>query len=110
MGERFIKQSIKKIKIQDIPGGTVDTNPPANAKDTGPIPGPGGFHVAQSNWAHVPQLLGLSSRAHQPQLLRPHARITGPCTSINDPGCPLIVEAVLYNKGNHCNQKPTHHN
>ena len=30
-------------------GGTVDRNPPANAGDTGLIPGPGKFHKLQSN-------------------------------------------------------------
>ena len=44
MGERFIK-----IKIQDTPGGTVDTNPPSSAGDTGSIPGPGRPQMAQSN-------------------------------------------------------------
>ena len=34
---------------QDFPGGTVDWNPPANARDMGLIPGPGGFHMPWSN-------------------------------------------------------------
>ena len=42
---------------QDFPGGTVGKNPPANAGDTGSIPGPGRFHMVQSNEACVPQLL-----------------------------------------------------
>ena len=29
---------------RDFPGGTVDENLPANAEDTGSIPGPGRFH------------------------------------------------------------------
>ena len=32
---------LKIINFRDIPGGTVDKNPPANAGDTGSIPGPG---------------------------------------------------------------------
>ena len=31
----------------DFPGGTVDKNLPANAGDTGLIPGPGRFHMPQ---------------------------------------------------------------
>ena len=31
-------------------------NLPANAEDTGLIPGPGGSHMPQGNLAHVPQL------------------------------------------------------
>ena len=36
-----------------FPGGTVDKNVPANAKDTGLIPGPGRFHMPQSSWATI---------------------------------------------------------
>ena len=59
-----------------FPGGAVVKNPPANAGGTGLIPGPGRFHMLQSNKAHVPQLLSLCSRAHEPQLLSPHATTT----------------------------------
>ena len=34
---------------QDFPGGAVVKNPPANAGDTGSIPGPGRSHMPQSN-------------------------------------------------------------
>ena len=34
---------------QDFPGGTVDKNPPANAGDTGLIPGLGRFHMPWNN-------------------------------------------------------------
>ena len=38
--------SYKKSKNSgDFPGGPVVKNPPANAGDTGSIPGPGGSHV-----------------------------------------------------------------
>ena len=43
----------------DFPGGIVDGTPPASAGDTGSIPGTGGFHMPQSNQAHMPQLLSL---------------------------------------------------
>ena len=32
----------------------MNENPPANEGDMGLIPGPGGFYVPQSNWAHTP--------------------------------------------------------
>ena len=38
-----------KTRILDFPSGTMEKNPPANAGDTGSIPGPGRFHVPQSN-------------------------------------------------------------
>ena len=59
--------------LGDFPGGAVVKNPPANAGDTGSIPGPGISHMPQSNEARVPQLLSLRSRAHKPQLLSLHA-------------------------------------
>ena len=34
--------SLAKATIRDFPGGTVDKSPPANAGDSGLIPGPGG--------------------------------------------------------------------
>ena len=34
--------SLAEATIRDFPGGTVDKSPPANAGDSGWIPGPGG--------------------------------------------------------------------
>ena len=56
---------------QDFSGGPVDTNLPADAGDSGLIPGLGRFHMLQSNQARVPQLLSLCSRACELQLLKP---------------------------------------
>ena len=39
----------KKQNNQDFPGDPVVENPPANAGDTGSIPGPGRFHMLHSN-------------------------------------------------------------
>ena len=36
-------------KHRDLPGGIVVKNPPANAKDTGSIPGPGASHMPGNN-------------------------------------------------------------
>ena len=47
-------------------------NPPANAGDTGSIPGPGRSHMPQSNEARVPQLLSL--RAATTEARAPRAR------------------------------------
>ena len=38
-----------KYIIQDFPDGAVDENLPANAGDTGLIPGLGSFHMLQKN-------------------------------------------------------------
>ena len=43
-------------------------NLPANAGDTGSIPGPGRSRMLWSNKARVPQLLSLRSGALEPQL------------------------------------------
>ena len=51
----------------------VDKNPPAL------IPGLGRFHVSWSNYTHVLQLLSLSSRAQEPELLSPSAK--SPCST-----------------------------
>jgi len=40
----------------DFPGGPVVKNPPANAGDTGLIPGRGRLHMPGSNYAHEPPL------------------------------------------------------
>ena len=34
---------------EDFPGGAVVKNPPANARDMGSSPGPGGSHVPRSS-------------------------------------------------------------
>ena len=60
-------------------------SPPANAEDTGSIPGPGRFHILQSIRAPAPQLLSFHSRAHELQLLKP-----------------VYLEPML------CNEKPAH--
>ena len=38
-----------KTEMMDSPGDTVVKNPPANAGDTGLIPGPGRSHMLRSN-------------------------------------------------------------
>ena len=40
--------------MTDFPGGPVVKYPPANAGDTGLVPGPGRFHMPQGNEAHAP--------------------------------------------------------
>ena len=39
----------KKNNFRDFPGSAVVKNPPANAGDTGSIPGPGRSHMPWSN-------------------------------------------------------------
>ena len=64
------------FEFRDFPGCTVVKNLPANARDTGSIPGLGRAHMPRSNSARAPQLLSLSSRAREPQLLSPCATTT----------------------------------
>ena len=61
-----------KTLILGFPDGSGVQNLPANAGDTGSGPDLGKSHVPQSNEARVLQLLSLSSRAWEPQLLSPH--------------------------------------
>jgi len=42
--------------VKDLPGDAVDKNPPANAGDTGLIPGLGRFHMHRATKACAPQL------------------------------------------------------
>ena len=37
------------VVVLGLPGGPVDRNLPANARDTGSIPGPGSSHMPQNN-------------------------------------------------------------
>ena len=50
----------------------VDRNLIAHTGDTGLIPGPRRFHMLQGSWARASQLLSLSSRAREQQLLKPN--------------------------------------
>ena len=61
---------ILKIEL-GFPGGSVVKILPANAEDRGLIPDLGRFHMSWSNWACVPHLLSLCSRAREAQPLRP---------------------------------------
>ena len=47
--------------VQDVPSGPVVKNLPCSEGDTSSIPGPGRFHMLQSNWACAPPLLSLSA-------------------------------------------------
>ena len=66
-----IWETVKNQIMRDFPGGPVVKNPPANAGDTGSIPGPGRFHMPLSNWARAPHVLSLCSRAWESQQGRP---------------------------------------
>ena len=66
-----------------FPGDTVDRNPPANAGDTGLIPGPGRFlvlaHMPRATKARVlPLPKPVHSRVQEPQLLSPVLQLLKP--------------------------------
>jgi len=46
---KILAEWIKRKHDLNFPGGAMDKNPPANAGDTGSIPGPGRFHMLWSN-------------------------------------------------------------
>ena len=58
---------IKNKWAWDFSGSTVVKNLPANAGDTGLIPGPGRSRMPRGNYAHRTQVLCLSPRARVPQ-------------------------------------------
>ena len=70
MGTDKLTKKQKRWLVQrfllDLPAGTMDENPPANAGDVGSIPGPGRFHTQRSSYAQALQLPGLHSgpRSH----------------------------------------------
>ena len=77
------EENTHQQKLEDFPGGPVDKNPPANDTYMSLIPGPGRFHMLQSNQAHVPQLLKPAhSRAHAPQ--REATTMRRPCTTLRE--------------------------
>ena len=67
-------------KRMGFPDGSVVKNPPANAGDTGSIPGSGRSHHAPEQLDHAPQLLSLCSRAWEPHLLSPRVAAREACT------------------------------
>ena len=46
---KALTQRPQKVPTENFPGGAVVKNPPANARDTGSIPGPGRSHMPWSN-------------------------------------------------------------
>ena len=46
---RTVQRFPEKLQLGDLPGGPVVENLPANAEDSGLIPGPGRSHVLQSS-------------------------------------------------------------
>lgn len=62
------------------PGGAVDKNPPANAQDTGSVPGPGGSHMLQNSSVAAPQPLNLCATAATREACTLQLE-SGPCSS-----------------------------
>ena len=54
-----------------FPGDSLVKNLPANAGDTGLIPGLGRSHMPHNNEARAPQLLSLRSRAWELKQMKP---------------------------------------
>ena len=83
------------VHIRGFPGGAVVKNLPANAGDTGSIPGPERSHmpVRHNYWACALEPMSHNGWAHMLQLLKS-----------------VCLETVLCNKRSHRNEKPVHHN
>ena len=63
----------------------MDKNPSANAGDTGSFPYLGRSQMPWSNWARVPQLPSLRSRARELQLLSQHTAAAEACAPQEKP-------------------------
>ena len=68
----FYKVGVMKVVCRDFPGGAVVKNPPANAEDTGSIPGRGTKipHAAGQLSPRATTTEPVCSGAHEPQLER----------------------------------------
>ena len=77
-----INNSTITSTLLELPGGTVDKKLPANAGDTGSIPGPGRFHIPWSNQTQAPQLLSpraATAKACMPRACTPQPE-SSPCS------------------------------
>ena len=84
----------KSKSFLDFPGGTEDKNPCAKAGDMGSIPGPGTFHMPQSNKACVPQLMSPRARAHGLQQEKPPQWEACALQRRAGPGSPQLEKAL----------------
>ena len=83
-----------------FPGGSVIRSPPANAEDSGSIPGPGRHHVLWSSQAHAPQPRSQQSRAYARQQQKPPQGEAQAAWLESSP-CSLQLE-----KSSHSNEDP----
>ena len=95
-----LNKIVKEKNFGGFPGGAVVGNPPANAGDTGSIPGPGRSHmpgatkpVRHNYWACALEPVNHNYWACVLQLLKP-----------------ACLEPVLLNKRSHRNERSTHRN
>ena len=73
----------------------MDKNSPANAGYMGSIPGPGRFHMPQSNWAHAPQLLSLRAATTEARAPRACALLSREATAMRSPSIATREEPLL---------------
>ena len=64
------EQILQNSRDSDFSGGPVVNNPPANAGDTGSIPGLGRSHMSWVKEAHAPQLLSLCLATREATTMR----------------------------------------
>ena len=97
MFEQESRQVLNCIKIEGFPGGSVVKNPPANAGDTGSIPGPGGSHMPWSSSAPVPQLLSPRAAAVEALMPKSLCSAAGEASSMKSPHATTRVAPTLCN-------------
>ena len=90
---KILAEWIKRKHDLNFPGGTMDKNPPANAGDTGSIPGP-------RKILYAVEQLNPCTTTTEPEIQSPGASTTE---------APRL-EPGTHNKRRHHNEKPLHHN
>ena len=68
---RAMTITVLKIKAQDFAGGPVVKNPPANAEDTGSIPGPRRSHMQQGPCTTNAEPMLSNKRSHRNEKTAP---------------------------------------
>ena len=82
-----------------LPGGTAVESLPANAGDTGSVPGLGRSHMLRSSWAREPQLLSLRVWGFC-SAMGEAAAVRGPHTAMKSgPRLPQLERALAQKRG-----------
>ena len=91
------RNTLKRSRARGFPGRRAVKNCPVNAGDVGSTPGPGRFHMSQSD---------------SPYTITAEPTLYSPTATTTKPSCrkERSLEPVLCIEKSHCNEKPKHRN